>query len=129
MNVTDAIRIHLAALEAGRSDFEDSMELVERYFDHTPTSFANGPLLNSAEENQGSCKLFALGQFCNLTEAETLSCFGRHYRQVLGDPAGTSHGNIRQFMATGWSGIRFDGEPLRLGSTPESADSQDASRP
>lgn len=129
MNVTDALRIHLASIEAGRSDFEDSLALIERYFDYTPASFANGPLQNGADENQGSCKLFALGQFCNLTEAETLTCFGRHYRQVLDEPAGSSHGNIRQFMATGWSGIRFDGEPLRLRSTPAQDSKEGSAHP
>lgn len=129
MNVTDAIRIHLASIEAGRSDFEDSLELIERYFDYTPAGFSNGPLHNSAEENQGSSKLFALGRFCNLTEAQTLSCFGRHYRQVLEDPAGNSHGNIRQFIATGWSGIRFDREALRLRDTQAQDDLQDSERP
>lgn len=122
MTVSDAIRIHLASIEAGRSDFEDTLELISRYFDYSPAGFSNGPLRNEAGENEGSCKLFALGQFCNLTDAETLSCFGRHYRQVLDEPAGTSHGNIRQFMATGWSGIRFDSQPLRLRTEPAAAD-------
>lgn len=117
MGITEAIRIHLAALDAGRSDFEDTLALIERYFEYTASEFHNGPLHNGTDQNQGSCKLFALGQFCNLTESQTLSCFGRHYRQVLDDPAGTSHGNIRQFMATGWSGIRFDQMPLRLRGT------------
>lgn len=121
MGAAEAVKIHLAALDAGRNDFEDTLALIERYFEYSASGFHNGPLYNGPEENQGSCKLLALGQFCNLTEAQTLSCFGRHYRQVLDDPAGTSHGNIRQFMATGWSGIRFDQTPLR----PRSALSPD----
>lgn len=113
MNVNEALRIHLASLEAGHSDFEDTLALIGRHFNYAPTSFHNGPLNNSAGENEGSCKVFALGQFGNLTEAQTLSLFGRHYRDVLADPAGTAHGNIRQFMTTGWSGIRFDSPVLR----------------
>jgi hypothetical protein len=118
MKIHEALRIHLASLEGGHSDFEDTLGLVDRHFDYTPTCFHNGPLRNAAGENEGSCKVFALGQFGNLTEAQTLTLFGRHYRDVLQDPAGTAHGNIRQFMTTGWSGIRFDAPSLRPQTSP-----------
>ncbi|SFR74651.1 HopJ type III effector protein [Marinobacter daqiaonensis] len=113
MNLNEALRIHLASLDAGHSDFEDTLTLLERYFDYLPAGFHNGPLYNRPGENEGSCRIFALGQFGNLGEAQTLSLFGRHYRSVLDDPAGSNHGNIRQFMTTGWSGIRFEGPVLR----------------
>lgn len=113
MTLARAMQIHLASLSAGHADFEDSMALVERYFHYTPAVFHNGPLRNEAGENEGSCKLFALAQHCYLSEVDTLACFGRHYRQVLDEPAGSSHANIRQFMGTGWSGIRFETQPLR----------------
>ncbi|OEY66868.1 HopJ type III effector protein [Marinobacter sp. X15-166B] len=113
MTIAEAINIHLAALRAGRSDFEDTLALVERFFDYTPTGFHNGSLVNAANENPGSCKVFALGQYCNLNEPDTLLCFGRHYQQVLDHPAGECHSNIRQFISTGWSGIRFEQPPLR----------------
>lgn len=113
MTVNEAVRIHLASLEAGHSDFEDTINLVARYFDYVPTGFRNGPLYNAAGENEGSCRIFALAQFSNLNETQTLTLFGRHYRDVLADATGTSHGNIRQFMTSGWSGIAFDGPALR----------------
>lgn len=118
MNVSEALKIHLASLDAGHSDFEDTLALVDRHFDYMPTGFHNGPLHNAAGENEGSCKVFALGQFGNLTEAQALTLFGRHYRDVLDAPTGTAHGNIRQFMTSGWSGIRFDGPALRPRTTP-----------
>jgi hypothetical protein len=44
-----------------------------------------------------------------------LSCFGAYYQEdVLGDPDGTNHQNIRNFMKTGWDGIAFYGEALAL---------------
>jgi hypothetical protein len=113
MTVTRALQIHLAALSAGHGDFEDTLALVERYFHYTPCGFHNGPLFNAAGENEGSCKVFALAQHCSLTETQTLQCFGRHYQQVLDEPAGVSHANIRQFIGTGWSGIHFESSPLR----------------
>lgn len=114
ITIARAVEIHLASLRGGHANFADSLDLVERFFAYTPTAFRNGPLLNGVGENEGSCKLFALAQFCNLSEADTLSCFGEHYRHVLDEPAGTSHANIRQFMGSGWSGIHFDSPPLRL---------------
>jgi len=124
MNIIEAVRIHLASLDAGHSDFEDTLALVARHFDYSPTGFRNGPLYNAAGENEGSCKVFALAQFSNLNEAQALALFGRHYRDVLADPAGSSHGNIRQFMTTGWSGIVFDGPALRPTTTSTIQDTQ-----
>lgn len=114
MNINTAVRIHLASLEGGHSDFDDTLGLIDRYFEYQPAGFHNGPLYNGPGENAGSCRVFALGQYCNLTESDTLRLFAQHYQQVLDDPAGTSHGNIRQFIGTGWSGIRFEDQPLRL---------------
>ena len=118
MNVNEAVRIHLSSIEAGHAEFDDTLVLIERYFEFQPTGFHNGPLFNAQGENAGSCRVFALGRHCNLTEDETLKLFAQHYQQVLGDPAGDSHGNIRQFISSGWSGIRFEEEPLRLRPAP-----------
>jgi hypothetical protein len=51
----------------------------------------------------------------NLLQPETLACFGAYYfEEVLGDPEGTNHQNIRNFIKTGWLGIQFEGEALTL---------------
>ena len=113
MNLAERVRIHLASVNAGHGHFADTLALVEQFFQYQPTAFSNGPLKNAAGENEGSCRVFALGQHCNLNESDTLRLFAEHYQQVLQEPTGNSHGNIRQFMTTGWSGIRFDGTPLR----------------
>lgn len=118
MNINETVRIHLASLDAGHANFDDTLALIDQHFDFQPTGFNNGPVRNEAGENAGSCRVFALGQYCNLSEADTLNLFAQHYRQVLGDPAGDSHGNIRQFISTGWSGIRFDQQPLRARNEP-----------
>lgn len=113
MNLAERVRIHLASVEAGHGQFADTLGLVEQFFQYQPTPFSNGPLKNAAGENEGSCRVFALAQHCNLNESDTLRLFAEHYQQVLDEPTGESHGNIRQFMTTGWSGIRFDSIPLR----------------
>ncbi len=113
MNLSKRVQVHLASIDAGHGRFSDTLELIGQVFDYQPTGFHNGPLFNPAGENEGSCRVFSLAQYCNLNEADTLRLFAEHYQQVLDDPAGESHGNIRQFMTTGWSGIRFDQPPLR----------------
>ncbi|WP_148864798.1 HopJ type III effector protein [Marinobacter fonticola] len=118
MGFQEALRIHLAALDAGRSDFEDTLALIDRFFEVSPTAFQNGPLVNTPDANTASCRIFALGHLAGLSEQQTLSCFGRHYHTVIDDPAGSSHANIRQFMSTGWSGVRFDDRPLICRSLP-----------
>lgn len=106
----------LAGLQAERYDFEDVQAYILAHYDYTPTAFDNGlgeaAVSNAAGQNEGSCRLFAFARLEGLGEAETLHCFGRHYRHVLADPQGSDHGNIRQFMRHGWAGIRFHGDAL-----------------
>ena len=93
--------------------FTETIAVIEENYNFSPTAFENGLQHNAAGENSGSCKLFAFAEMQNLSEAATLSCFGGYYyEEVLGDPEGTSHQNIRNFMKTGWDGIAFYGEAL-----------------
>ncbi|MFV8324521.1 HopJ type III effector protein [Flavobacterium sp. ZS1P14] len=93
--------------------FTETIATIEENYTFTPTTFHNGSQINAAGENSGSCKLFAFAQLQNLTEAETLACFGAYYYEdVLKNPAGTDHQNIRNFMKTGWNAIQFEGTAL-----------------
>jgi len=95
--------------------FTETIAVIEEAYAFTPTAFQNGTQHNAAGENSGSCKVFAFAQLQNLSEAETLACFGAYYfEEVLGDPDGTNHQNIRNFMKTGWNGIQFEGQALVL---------------
>lgn len=97
--------------------FAETIAVIEENYNFTPTAFENGTQHNAAGENSGSCKLFAFAQLQNLSQAETLACFGAYYfEEVLGEPEGTNHQNIRNFMKTGWGGIQFEGEALTLKS-------------
>ncbi|MDO6592644.1 HopJ type III effector protein [Neptuniibacter sp. 1_MG-2023] len=93
-------------------DFEDTMQVIESNYSYTPTAFDNGSISNDAGQNEGSCKIFAFAKLNNLDETSTLKCFGRFYQDVLKTPDGDDHGNIRNFMQTGWTGIHFSGEAL-----------------
>ncbi|MEC9313774.1 MAG: HopJ type III effector protein [Pseudomonadota bacterium] len=93
--------------------FEDSMTVIESNYNFTPTTFRNGETLNEAGQNNGSCKILAFGQLNGLSVDETLACFGKFYREdVLGNPEGEDHQNIRNFMQSGWDGVSFHGAAL-----------------
>jgi len=87
-------------------EFAEVMTVIDASFTHTPSAFTNGELENSAEQNQGSAKILSFAKLNGLSEFETLACFGTYYRDdVLGNPDGTDHGNIRNFMKSGWAGV------------------------
>ena len=95
--------------------FAETIATIEENYAFTPTAFKNGEQYNASGENSGSCKLFAFALLQKLSVAETLTCFGAYYfEEVLGDPNGTNHQNIRNFIKTGWDGIQFEGEALLL---------------
>lgn len=93
--------------------FDDTMQVIDANYHFTPTAFRNGETQNAADQNNGSCKVFAFAQLNNLTEELTLQCFGDYYRKdVLQNPQADDHQNIRNFIKSGWNGITFDGSPL-----------------
>lgn len=89
-------------------DFFEVIQLITDNYNYSPCAFHNADIFNDMGVNVGSCKIFAFAQRHNLTETETLALFGHFYRdEVLEDPNGSSHANIRQFMKTGWGGISW----------------------
>jgi len=98
-------------------EFKDVMDTIANHYDYTPTRFTNGvgenQVVNEAGTNEGSCKIFAFAQLNQLNVEQTLACFGSYYRDdVLKNPTGSDHGNIRNFMIYGWPGINFDNAAL-----------------
>ena len=94
--------------------FNDVISFIDEQHDFTPTPFKNGNTFNAANQNNGSCKVFSFAKLNNLSKEETLFLFGDFYRNdVLKNPEGNDHQNIRNFIAFGWEGISFEGEALR----------------
>jgi hypothetical protein len=94
--------------------FSETMAVIDKNYDFTPTAFQNGETYNNAGENSGSCKLFSFAQLQQFTAEEILACFGSYYfDDVLKNPEKTDHQNIRNFIKTGWDGISFKGEALK----------------
>ena len=94
--------------------FQQSIGIIEQMYYFQPCAFKNGELSNAAGENTGACKILAFGALHQLSEPQTLFLFGDFYRSVLENPKGQEHLNIRNFMRSGWDGVEFDGQPLRL---------------
>lgn len=103
----------LAQLTQQPVDFKTVMQIIEGEYIFTPTFFTNGDLINPANTNNGSCKIFAFGLINKLSEQATLNAFGDYYTQdVLQNPEDTNHKNIRQFIKSGWAGISFSSPAL-----------------
>ena len=101
--------------------FDETIAVITENYHYQPTEFSNGlnehTLINQAGTNEGSCKIFAFAKIHQLDQQQTLSLFGDYYRlDVLNDPKGTGHQNIRNFMRYGWEGIGFNGEVLKASS-------------
>ena len=95
--------------------FQETISVIDANYNFTPTAFKNGNQFNNPIENNGSCKIFAFAKLHNLEKEATLSLFGSYYfDDVLKNPNGNDHQNIRNFMVFGWDGISFEGEALEL---------------
>ncbi|KKO48912.1 type III effector [Arsukibacterium sp. MJ3] len=94
--------------------FQQSIGIIDQMYHFQPCAFSNGELQNSAGENNGACKILAFGLLHQLSEPQTLYMFGDFYQAVLASPKGDDHLNIRNFMRSGWHGIEFNTQPLRL---------------
>jgi hypothetical protein len=103
----------IAKLNHSAQSFADVMAVIDKEYMFTPAAFSNGEQHNDAGTNNGSCKIFAFGLLHQLSEQAILNAFGDYYvKDVLDNPAGADHANIRDFMRSGWKGIRFESEAL-----------------
>ena len=92
--------------------FDQTMTIITENYNYQASEFSNGlaenQLINAAGTNEGSCKIFSFAQINQLNQQQTLNLFGDYYKKdVLDDPSGDGHQNIRNFMQYGWEGISF----------------------
>ena len=97
--------------------FDETIAVITENYHYQATEFNNGlnenALINKAGTNEGSCKIFAFAKIHQIDQQQTLNLFGDYYRlDVLNDPQGTGHQNIRNFMKYGWEGIHFKNKAL-----------------
>jgi len=88
------------------------MAIISEHYVFTPTRFCNGLgencITNEPGSNEGSCKIFAFAKLNQLNKDQTLNLFGDYYHDVMNDPKGNGHQNIRNFMQYGWEGVNFN---------------------
>lgn len=95
-------------------EFSETIALIESLYNFTPTAFTNEDLHNEAGKNSGSCKILAFAKMHKLSKDAALACFGKYYfDEVLGDPDGSGHQNIRNLIEHGLEGVSFEGEALK----------------
>jgi|TARA_B110001469_G_C9518440_1_gene258109 hypothetical protein len=121
-NVLGAI-LELSGQEFGLTGvkFTEIMDKVGECYQFDPSaSYKSGvgtkdrETANPPGQNAGSLKTYYFAHLHGLDEPSTLRLFCEHYKDVLDNPDGTSHANIRAFMENGWDGIEFTGVALRL---------------
>lgn len=92
--------------------FHETIVVITENYHYHPVEFSNGLgddiLVNPPGVNEGSCKIFAFARLHKLTKEQTLRLFGDFFTtDVMLNPQGNDHQNIRRFMRDGWDGIRF----------------------
>ena len=98
-------------------DFTEVIDTIDQAYTYTATRFHNDSgsdaVTNEAGSDEGSCKIFAFAKLNNLNARQTLTCFGKYYREdVLGHPDNDDHAKFRNVRGHGWEVIRFVGEAL-----------------
>jgi hypothetical protein len=90
----------------GTCSFAEALALIDSNYEYFAVPFKNGGLLNPANVNTGSAKMFSFALMTKMDEQAALRLFG----EIASDlsPDGTDHMNIRNFIKSGWSGIEFD---------------------
>lgn len=95
-------------------EFADVMQVIDDNYSYTPTNFTCGDAVNSAGTNEGSCKILAFARLHDMSADKTPYLFGRYYREdVVNNPQGQDHANIRNFIKHGWDKVSFEINPLK----------------
>jgi len=108
--IPEACELFNANLEMGGDDitFEEVTKLLDEHYESALCEFQNGGLTNKPGENQGSANVLSYAALSNLDDESTLKLWGQYYRDVKNTPSGTDHQNIRNFIKSGWNGVKFE---------------------
>eukprot|EP00980_Cylindrotheca_fusiformis_P003838 scaffold858_cov123-Cylindrotheca_fusiformis.AAC.14 len=95
-------------MDAAELKFEDVIKVIDDHYEYGLVEFKNGDIVNKQGENEGSAKVLSYAALSGMDKETTLLLWGQYYREVLADPDGDSHQNIRNFMKYGWDGVPFE---------------------
>ena len=84
----------------GEIPFELTMEAIDEMYETVEVPFSVGDVKSEAGQNMGSAKILSFGKISGLERNTVLQLFGDYFRKdVLGNPEGDDHPNIRALMA------------------------------
>lgn len=84
------------------------MGAIEEMCEVSLVSFSVGDVQSTKGENMDSAKILSFAKLLRLSQDDTLQLFGTYYRDdVLSNPGGTNHPNIRAFISGGWDAVSF----------------------
>jgi phosphomevalonate kinase len=84
------------------------MATLDLHFEFASCAFSVGDVKNVAASNQKSLRVLSFAKLFKFSDENTVKLWGEHYRGVLKDPNGTSHGNLRAFIAGGLESVKFE---------------------
>mmetsp|Transcript_63527 Transcript_63527/g.124738 ORF Transcript_63527/g.124738 Transcript_63527/m.124738 type:complete len:239 (+) Transcript_63527:37-753(+) len=108
-----AVEEYIAKLKASPTSiaFAETMAMIDANCEYLPNAFNVGDVFSKKGENEGSNKIFSFARLTGLAAdpiETTLAMFGEYYQKdVLGNPSGSDHGNIRGALKLGWPGVVF----------------------
>lgn len=107
--IPDSCHVFNANIEMNSDNvkFAEVMDLIDAHYEVGLIDFKNGEIVNKQGENEGSAKLLSYAALSDLDKDTTLQLWGEYYREVVADPDGLSHPNIRNFMKYGWEGTWY----------------------
>lgn len=119
-DLPDTIQPIVTALKESPAsvEFDAVIKAIDDGYDETEVEFEVNGFKSAPGKNLGSAKIFSLGILAGLSKEETLACFGQYYKDVLANPDGDDHPNIRGFIESGWDGVSF---PWGLMLSPKAA--------
>lgn len=77
-------------------------------YDVPQQAFSVGDHHNNVGENTGSLAILGFAKANHLAPAQVMAMFAEAGEEVLADPGGTDHANIRAFMKHGLDGVTFE---------------------
>lgn len=102
------------AREWKNTDFGNTIQAIDSILETEPVDFVNGEVPNTSGENLWSLKVLAFGKMMWFHTQEVLSMFWEYYREVIDNPDGNSHQNIRALQKTGIECVDISENPFSL---------------
>ncbi len=97
------------------SKLNAALAAIRSVYDVPTQAFSVGDHCNTRGQNLGSLTILGFAKASGITDvSQILPMFGEAYDEVLTDPEGDGHKNIRAFIQCGMEGVKFEGDGISL---------------